>query len=156
MPRRIRTHVHRQPKTGKTKPKEIVVRSALEKKVAESLDRRGYKYEYENQILTYTIPEQTHKYKPDFELPNKVIIEVKGRFTAIDRRKMAFVIEQNPDKDIRLLFQTDNKISSKSKTRYSDWCEKRGITYCVSSKGEVPKEWLEEQQTKKDETLDDE
>lgn len=98
---------------------------------------------YEDQTLYYTIPEQVHKYKPDFTLPNNVIIEVKGRFTAADRRKMAFVIEQNPEKDIRLLFQTDNKISSNSRTRYSDWCKKRGIKYHVSSRGEVPKEWLE-------------
>lgn len=145
MSKRIKKHVHRVPKSGKTKSKEITVRSGLEKKVAESLDRRGYKYEYENQILYYVIPEQTHKYKPDFELPNKVIIEVKGRFTAIDRRKMAMVIEQNPEKDIRLLFQCDNKISTNSKTRYSDWCSKRNIQYCVSSKGEVPTEWLDEQ-----------
>lgn len=146
--------VHKVPKSGKTKPKEIQMRSGLEKKVAESLDRRKYKYEYENQILYYTVPAQTHKYKPDFELPNGVIIEVKGRFTAADRKKMAMVIEQNPGKDIRLLFQCDNKISSNSKTRYSDWCDKRGIKYCVSSNGEVPKDWLQEQEQTEN-SLDD-
>lgn len=150
--KRIKKHVHKV-----SKRKSITVRSGLEKRVAESLDRRGYKYEYENQTLLYTVPEQVHKYRPDFTLPNNVIIEVKGRFTAADRRKMALVIEQNPDKDIRLLFQTDNKISSNSRTRYSDWCAKRGIKYHVSSRGEIPREWLEQLYADDDgESTDDE
>jgi hypothetical protein len=57
---------------------------------------------------------------------------------------MALVFEQNPDLDIRFLFMRDNKISKNSKTRYSDWCKKRGIKYAVSEHGHIPDEWLAE------------
>lgn len=55
---------------------------------------------------------------------------------------MALVVEQNPDLDIRMLFMRDNKIAKNSKTRYSDWCKKRGIVYAVSELGEIPEDWV--------------
>jgi hypothetical protein len=123
---------------------KVVLRSGLEKRTAEFLDISKVPYEYETVILEYVVPEKKHKYKPDFILGNGVIVEAKGRFDAATRQKMSLVIEQNPDKDIRLLFMRDNTISKSSKTKYSDWCEKRGIKYHVSSNGELPKEWLRE------------
>lgn len=59
---------------------------------------------------------------------------------------MALVIEQNPDKDIRLLFMRDNFISKTSQTRYSTWCQKRGIKYHVSLNGSIPEEWYLEEE----------
>lgn len=125
--------------------KRVVLRSGLEKRTAEYLDQNKVEYEYESMIIEYVVPAKVHKYKPDFILlKNGIIVEAKGRFDAATRQKMAYVIEQNPDRDIRLLFMRDNTITKSSKTKYSDWCEKRGIKYHVSSNGEIPKEWLNE------------
>lgn len=117
-------------------------RSWLEADVAHDLELNGVYYKYESETLFYAEPAKVRRYTPDLKLDNGVIVEVKGRWTAHDRRKMSLVIEQNPDKDIRMLFATDNKISKQSKTRYSDWCERRGIMYAIGKK--VPREWTNE------------
>lgn len=125
---------------GKAAPK---LRSGFEKKVKDGLERRGVSYEYESTNVPYVVPESKHRYVPDFKLPNGVFVEAKGKFDAAARKKMSLVIEQNPDVDIRMLFMRDNKLTKSSKTKYSDWCEKRGIAYHVSAAGEIPTEWLE-------------
>ncbi len=85
------------------------------------------------------------RYTPDFFIGTKgdrdFIIETKGRFTALDRKKALAVREQHPDLDYRMLFEYDNKLSKNAKSRYSEWCEKHGITYAVK---EVPEEWIAE------------
>jgi hypothetical protein len=87
-------------------------------------------------------PAKTRRYIPDLVINKGALyIEVKGRWTAHDRRKMGYVIEQNPHLDIRMLFAANNTISKNSRTRYSDWCDKRGIKYAIGT--EVPKEWIE-------------
>lgn len=125
------------------KPKGTPYRSGFEKKVAASLKLRKVKFEYEKLKISYTVPESKHVYTPDFVLPNGIVCEVKGKFDPASRAKMMLVIEQNPDLDIRMLFMRDNYINKKSKTKYSDWCIKRGIKYHVSLQGEIPEEWLE-------------
>lgn len=118
------------------------LRSGFELKTAKYLDDKKVKYEYETVTIDYEVPASKHKYRPDFILPNGVIVECKGRFSPADRKKMSLVIEQNPDLDIRLLFMVDNTLSKASKTTYSAWCEKRNIKCHVSRTGEVPDEWL--------------
>ena len=120
------------------------LRSGFELKAAKYMDALGVDYEYESVKLSYMVPESSHTYTPDFRLPNGIIIEAKGRFTPADRRKMALVIEQHPDKDIRLLFMLNNTLTKASKTTYSAWCEKRGIKCAVSKAGEIPQEWINE------------
>lgn len=120
----------------------LTLRSGLEKKTAQYLDSKKVEYGYESEKLKYIVPAKQHSYTPDFILPNGVIVEVKGRFDAASRTKMIHVIEQNPDRDIRLLFSVDNKINKSSKTRYSDWCSRRNIVYCISADGVVPDDWL--------------
>lgn len=122
----------------------LTLRSGFEERTAKYLDGKKVKYEYETVTIDYVVPESTHKYKPDFILPNGIIVEAKGRFTPQDRKKMSLVIEQNPDMDIRLLFMLDNTLSKASKTTYSMWCEKRGIKCHVSKNGEIPDEWIKE------------
>lgn len=131
-------------RSWKTKHKGNVLRSGFEKKVAQCLESHKVEYGYETLVLGYTIPATKHRYTPDFVLPNGIIVEAKGAFTAPQRKKMAAVIEQNPDKDIRMLFMRNNPINKSSRTKYSDWCEKRGIPYHVSANGTVPDEWLAE------------
>ena len=116
-------------------------RSMYEKDIADQLDKEGIEYEYERETIIYIQPAQTRKYNPDFFLPNGIIIEAKGKWTIEDRKKMVNVIEQNPDLDIRMLFQHDNKLNKNAKQRYSTWCDKRNIVYAV---GKIPAAWLKE------------
>ena len=117
-------------------------RSWLEADVAHALDNQKVKFKYEEEKITYVVPAQVHTYTPDIELPNGIIVEVKGRWTAADRKKMGLVLEQNQDKDIRILFAVDNKISKNSRTRYSSWCKRRNIKYAIGR--EIPEEWINE------------
>jgi len=121
-----------------------LMRSGFEKKVANSLGSKGTTYKYESCTIPYKIPESSHKYVPDFELPNGIFLEAKGKLDRVTRKKMLLVVEQNPDKDIRFVFMRDNYIAKGSKTKYSDWAKKNNIKYTVSVLGEVPDEWLVE------------
>lgn len=126
-------------------------RSWLEADVAQDLKRRKLKFDYETERLAFVVPAKTRMYKPDIILfGGDLVVEVKGRWTAHDREKMAYVIEQHPDRDIRILFHKDNTISKNSKTRYSAWCEKRGIKYAIGTA--VPQEWIDEYTSGKEKT----
>ena len=127
-------------------PKRERYRSGFEVKVKKSLESRGVEFKYESEKLPYIVPESKHLYTPDFivqtEIGTTIYVEAKGNFTAADRRKMRLVIEQNPDKDIRMLFMRNNKIQRNSKTTYGSWCDKHGIKWAVSSLGHVPETWV--------------
>ena len=92
--------------------KEIKFRSKLEKSVADLLEGLGISYEYETEKLSYIIE---HNYTPDFKLPNYKYLEVKGYWDAEDRRKILAVKRDNPDIDLRMVFQSPyNTISKRS------------------------------------------
>ena len=123
----------RPPKTKTSK-----FRSQLEKRVADLLTELGVTYEYETTKIAYEIQ---HNYNPDFILPNGVILECKGYWESSDRRKIKSVKEQNPDIDLRMVFQAPfNTISKKSKTTYAKWCEQRDIPW--TSFQDIPLDWL--------------
>ena len=124
--------------TRQPKKKTSRYRSQLEEKVADLLLNLDVKYDYETTKIAYTIP---HNYFPDFILPNGVILECKGYWDSADRRKIKSVKEQNPDIDLRMVFQAPfNTISKKSKTTYAQWCENQGILW--TSFKNIPLEWL--------------
>ena len=113
-------------------------RSKLEEKVATLLSNLGVSYEYESCKVPYTIQ---HNYHPDFILPNHVYLETKGYWDAADRRKIAAVKKDNPDIDLRMVFQSPyNKISKHSKTTYAKWCDKHDIPWCAFHS--MPLDWL--------------
>ena len=114
-------------------------RSGLEKQVADLLSNLGIDYEYETTKVSYYIE---HNCTPDFVLPNKhVVLECKGYWDAKDRRKIKNVKKQNPDLDLRMVFQSPyNKISKKSKTTYAQWCDKHNIPWTHFH--DIPLEWL--------------
>ncbi len=114
-------------------------RSGLEEQVADLLTNLGITYEYETTKIDYII---SHVYTPDFVLPNKhVVLECKGYWDSKDRRKIKEVKKQNPDLDLRMIFQSPyNKISKKSKTTYAKWCEKHNIPWTHFH--DIPLEWL--------------
>lgn len=129
-------------------------RSKFEERIAGELTKAKVKFSYEAVRLSYfvkvhnayclkclTAAVSLRKYTPDFRMANGLILETKGKFTAKDRAKMEAVVEEHPDKNIRMLFMADNKINKNSKTRYSDWCKKVGIKYAV---GKLPKSWIKE------------
>ena len=118
--------------------KDIKFRSGLEEKVADLLTGLGVSYEYESTKIPYTIQ---HNYHPDFILPNNVYLETKGHWDATDRRKVLAVKRDNPDIDLRMVFQAPyNKINKKSKTTYAMWCEKHSIPW--TSYHNIPLDWL--------------
>ena len=123
---------------SKKKKNNRTFRSGLEERVADLMKELGISYEYETTKIAYTI---SHNYTPDFVLPNGVILETKGYWDSEDRRKIKNVKEQNPDMDIRMVFQSPfNTISKKSKTTYAKYCEKLGIPW--TSFHDIPLEWL--------------
>ena len=125
----------------KKKPKKKKTsnyKSGLEEQVAKLLEGLGVSYEYESCKIPYTIQ---HNYHPDFILPNHVHLEAKGYWSAPDRRKIAAVKADNPDLDLRMVFQAPfNKISKGSKTTYAKWCEKHDIPWCAFHN--IPLDWL--------------
>ena len=118
--------------------KNIKFRSKLEEQVAGLLEGLGVSYEYESTKVSYTIE---HNYLPDFVLPNYVHLETKGYWDAADRRKVLAVKRDNPQLDLRMVFQAPyNTISKKSKTTYAKWCEKHDIPW--TSYHNIPLDWL--------------
>ena len=122
-------------------------RSWFEVEIALDALERDIDFKYEEHHIIWIEPAKTKKYRPDYFLYKKngdlIIVEAKGRWTAADRNKMCYVTEQNPDLDIRMLFERDNTLSrSPNSKRYSEWCEKKGIKYAIGRK--IPEEWLNE------------
>jgi hypothetical protein len=115
-------------------------RSGLEEQLDESLKAKGIDGQYEQHKVAYAKPATYHTYTPDFRLPNGIFIETKGRFVLADRQKHILIKQQNPDLDIRFVFQNSrNKIRKGSKTTYADWCNKHGFLFADK---DIPAEWF--------------
>lgn len=98
---------------------------------------------YEPYKIEFIWPAQRSFYVPDWVLPNGIIVESKGRFTAHDRKKHLCIRDSNPELDIRFLFQRANeRLRKDSKTTYGDWCTRNGFIWAEGT--EIPKEWLKE------------
>lgn len=109
------------------KRKSSKFRSKFEERLSKHLEYLGFKYEPIK--VDYTVPESKHKYTPDF-VRGKLIYELKGRWTASDRKKMKLLVEQHPEYEIYMIFQNPNiKINKGSKTSYADYCDKNGIKW---------------------------
>jgi hypothetical protein len=133
-------------------------------------DVLGMSFLYEPTKVPYIIPEIKKNYIPDFiidpkshrkikktltfsELDGKILIELKGRLTAKDQRKMKLVKIWNPDLDIRFVFPNDRIMDKRRKGRrdgeegmkkdgyrYSDWAIDNGFPYYIGR--EPPKTWF--------------
>jgi len=132
----------RQPALGTSKAIKNGYRSGLEDRISDQLKSLSVPVKYEEFKIKYLVPESLHTYTPDFELPNGIIIESKGRFVAADRKKHLLVQQQHPKLDIRFVFSNSKaKISKGSKTSYADWCIKHGFLYADKL---IPEEWINE------------
>lgn len=113
-----------------SKPKSKY-KSKFEERMAKLLQliRAPFKYEARERIVNYTIPESYHKYYPDWEVGD-MILETKGLWDLDDRKKILHVLEQNPELDLRMVFENPNlPINKGSKTTYAKWCDKKGIKW---------------------------
>ena len=115
-------------------------KSKFEQSFADDLKRREINFKYEPVKFPYILEKN---YIPDFILEGyDFIIETKVYFTPADRAKLLAVRKMNPKVDIRLVFMNPyTKINSKSKTRYSDWCDKNGFKWANKN---IPQAWLKE------------
>ena len=129
-------------------------RSKYEANIAKDLKARRIKFEYETVKIPYYLSKKgrcsfcssgvvfVHKtYTPDFII-GSLIVEAKGRFTSVDRTKMAQVVKENPSLDIRMLFMRDQWCTKKKRKRYSDWCNDHNIPFAFGTA--LPKSWLRE------------
>jgi len=131
-----------KPKSRWPSPRSDGFRSGLEKRISDDLKARGIDPQYEAKRIAYIQPEERRTYRPDFILPNGILIEAKGRFTSADRKKHLHFRDSNPRLDVRFIFSNSNtKLRKGSPTSYADWCEKYGFKYADKL---VPQEWLEE------------
>ena len=114
-------------------------RSGLEDRVSQKLKKLSVPVKYEELKIKYEVHD-FRTYTPDFELPNGIIIETKGRFVLDDRKKHLLIKKQHPDLDIRFVFSNSNaKINKGSKTTYGMWCDKNGFLYADKL---IPEEWI--------------
>jgi hypothetical protein len=117
-------------------------RSGLEATLAAALATAGVPVSFEQHRIPYTQPEKARNYTPDFVLPNGIVVETKGLFTAEDRAKMLWVQAQHPTLDIRMVFSNAKaKLRKGSPTTYAEWCDKNGIPWAHKV---IPAEWLRE------------
>ena len=127
---------------------ETVHRSPLESKVARQLTEAGIEFGYETRTVKFTVPSFEAKYKPDFNC-GPIIIEAKGRFGHLGsngaevRQRLILARDQNPDLDIRIVFQkADIPLYKGSKTTQGKWATDHGFKW--SDKGTVPASWIKE------------
>ena len=114
-------------------------RSGLEDRISKQLKALSIPVKYEEFKIKYQVNE-VRTYTPDFELPNGIIIESKGRFVVADRKKHLLIKKQHPDLDIRFVFSNSRaKINKGSKTTYGMWCDKHGFLFADKL---IPEEWI--------------
>lgn len=116
-------------------------RSGLEEDTAAYLKKKKVKFTYEKEKIKW-VDLKIRTYTPDFVLGNGIIVETKGRFISVDRRKHKEIKKQFPELDIRFVFANSRaKLYKGAKSSYGDWCKKHGFKYADKT---IPKEWLKE------------
>lgn len=117
-------------------------RSGLEQKNAKHLQAHGIPVVFEQVTVEYVVPTTLRRYTPDFELPNGILVETKGKFEPQDRAKHLFIKIAHPELDIRFVFQKPNSpIAKGSKTTLAMWAEKHGFKWAT---GLIPLAWAKE------------
>lgn len=117
-------------------------RSGLEEKNAKLLEALKVPVVFEAVKVKYIVPMTEHTYSPDFELPNGILIETKGKFEPKDRAKHLYLKICQPDLDIRFVFQKPyDPISKGSKTTHAAWADKYGFKWAAAL---IPRAWIDE------------
>ena len=92
-------------------------RSKFEAKVCADLDERSVDFSYEPFKIKYIVPATNRTYLPDLVLPNGIIIELKGRFLAPDRKKHMLIRDQEPSWDKAWIKEKHNEKKQGRKKR---------------------------------------
>lgn len=128
-----------QTRGGRRKPDPVTkipkFRSGFEK---EFWDKNSplMNLKYEPYKIKYQIIREG-QYLPDFvhipreQIQDTIVFETKGRWYPKDRTKLLAVLESNPGLTVVMVFQQDNWLTKRHTQRYSDWCKKRNIPYCI-------------------------
>lgn len=115
-------------------------RSSFERLLGGQLQLASVPFLYEPFRVPYSPDQRT--YTPDILLPNGILVEAKGRFTAEDRTKHKRLRTQHPELDIRIVFQrASTRLYPNSKTTYGLWCSRHGIPW---AEHRIPATWLAE------------
>jgi hypothetical protein len=135
----------------------INYRSGFEVRIAKALVRSRVPFRYEPYSLKYTTSMrngtckdcggenvgQFRSYTPDFvSTSGSFVVEAKGKWVGRDRTKILEIIKQHPDVTFYMLFMRNNWLTTKRKTKYSDWCNAHGIEFSIGVN--FPKKWKEE------------
>lgn len=127
-------------------PKPETLKNDYERDILRSIKalnrgKRKFKVEYESEFIPFVLE---RRYNPDFVITrkdgSKLYIESKGYLRRDDRSKLIAIRRQNPELDIRIIFQK-NQLIKGTKSRYSDWADRHKYPYAIGTK--VPKEWLD-------------
>jgi len=106
-------------------------RSGLENETIAWLYENNIEFDYERSSFSYKVPEVCATYTPDFFIGDS-IIELKGRLTARDRKKILHVLASVRGLAARFIIvfpKPNNRIAKGSRTTYAEWCEKNGIRW---------------------------
>jgi hypothetical protein len=120
--------------------------SKFEEKFEKSLIASGIRYVYEAVKVCFTPPLKTRTKTWDWLITNKSgkmwVAETKGYWERKVRIAETCAIKQNPDVDVRYIFQrAKTPIAKGSKTTYAIWCDKHDILW---AEGTIPSAWLDE------------
>ena len=113
-------------------------RSDFEGLVADMLEKQYVEYVFEPYRINYQVEK---KYKPDFILPNGIIIEAKGWFKTEDQRKHKLIKAQHPEIDIRFVFQRLKSKVQGGRFTCQEWSEKYDFQFAEAI---VPNSWIHE------------
>ena len=116
----------------RSKSKKVVYKSGLERRFAELLFKNGVQAVYEARRFEFV---RVAHYSPDWEINPTLYIETKGYFSPRNRGDLLSFREQHPGVEIFLVFaQPHNRLTSKSKTTYAEWCDRHKFRYCHINK----------------------
>lgn len=120
-------------------------RSQFEDRFAHDLCERGIQFRYERPVdrIAWVKPATNHTYSPDFVVirsdGHKIYCELKGRLDGDSMVKMATIVRQRPDLDIRMVFQSARSSAGRTKKTAAQWADKHGIRWCEKI---LPDSWL--------------
>lgn len=122
------------------------LKSKFEARIKRQLEGAGVKYSYEARPLYFTPAPRKCRKTFDWWITTRsgklIIVESKGWWEPKARIAEIECIKQNPDLDIRYVFQrASTPIRKGSPTTYAKVCQDNDIPY---AEGAIPEEWLDE------------
>lgn len=146
MTKQIYTRTRRKAKQYELHDGATFVRSKLEQGIGNLLLSEDGDIFYEKLRVPYSIPKKDSTYIVDFALNNGILLEIKGYFRTYDeRKKYELIREQNPNLDLRFIFDNPRKLlRTGSSTTYADWADKWNFKYCSKVDFETIKAWVKE------------